>query len=316
MKLKSSPPKREVFLFITLFMKYQNLLQTIGDTPVIKLRRYSHNPKVTLLAKLEGTNPGGSIKDRVALFMILDAQKKGLLEKDKTIIEATSGNTGIGLAMLSAYFGYKFIAVIPETASIERRKLLEAYGSDVVVTDGKLGTNHAIKVVEDIIKKNSNKYIQLNQFSNIMNASSHYATTGKEIIHAVPKITHFVVGMGTGGTLMGVGKRLKEFNPKIQIIGVEPKISSAIQGLRNMKAYTPSVYQESALDKKLELKYDEPAFELARDLFRKEGLSVGISSGAALWGAIEISKTLKQGTILTIFPDKGDRYTSTRLFTV
>jgi len=149
-----------------------------------------------------------------------------------------------------------------------------------------------------------------------MNVSAHYVTTGKEIIDAVPKITHLVAGMGTGGTLMGVGKRLKEFNPKIQIVGVEPKALSTIQGLRNMKAYTPSIYQESTLDRKLKLKYDEPAFELARDLFRREGLSVGISSGAALWGAIEISKKIKQGIIVVIFPDRGDRYISTRLFTV
>ncbi|MFH0772956.1 MAG: cysteine synthase [bacterium] len=299
---------------MTKHMKYQHLLETIGNTPIIELKRYSPNSQITILAKLEGNNPGGSIKDRIALYMILDAQKKGILSKDKTIIEATSGNTGIGLAMIAAYLGYSFTAVMPESVSIERRKLLEAYGSKIILTEGKLGTNHAIEVAKNIVKENKDKYIQLDQFNNNMNVMAHYETTGKEIIHTIPTITHFVAGMGTGGTLMGVGKRLKKYTSNIQIIGIEPKVSSTIQGLRNMKAYVPSIYQESYLDVKLDLEHDEPAFELARDVFKREGVSVGISSGAALWGAIEVSKKIKKGVIVTVFPDRGDRYISTGLF--
>ena len=295
-------------------MKYKNILQTIGKSPLIELKRYSHNPKVTIVAKLEGGNPGGSIKDRIALFMILDAQKKGLLKKGNTIIEATSGNTGIGLAMISAYLGYQFTAVMPESASIERRKLLRAYGAEIILTDGKKGTNYAIEVTKNMVKENINTYVHLDQFNNIMNVAAHYETTGKEIIKSIPAITHFVAGMGTGGTLMGVGKRLKEYSSKIQIIGIEPKPFSTIQGLRNMNAYVPSIYRVENLDLKLDLETDEPAFEFVRDLFKKEGVSVGMSSGAALWGAIEMSKKITEGVIVTIFPDRGDRYTSTGLF--
>jgi len=293
-------------------MKYNSLLSTIGDTPIVELKNYS-SKSVKILAKLEGSNPGGSVKDRVAFFMIKDAQRKGLLIQGSEIIEATSGNTGIGLAMLSAVFGYKFIAVMPESVSIERRKLLEAYGAKIILTDGEKGTNYAIKVAKKIVKENK-KYIMLDQFNNFSNVKAHYETTGVEIIRDVPKLTYFVAGMGTGGTLMGVGEKLKEYRDDIQVVGVEPKPFSKIQGLRNMKAYTPTIYKESNLDQKLIIPDDKLAFDLAKDIFRKEGISVGISSGAALWGAIEISKKINSGVIVTLFPDRGDRYTSTALF--
>lgn len=293
-------------------MKYNTLLQTIGNTPVVELKKYS-SKNVKILAKLEGNNPGGSVKDRIALFMIKDAQRKGLLMQGSEIIEATSGNTGIGLAMLSVVFGYKFTAVMPESASIERRKLLEAYGAKIILTDGEKGTNYAIEVAQKIVKENK-KYIMLDQFNNLSNIKAHYKATGVEIVRDVPKITHFVAGMGTGGTLMGAGKRLKEYRDNIQVVGIEPKPFSTIQGLRNMKAYTPAIYTESMLDKKLFIPDDKLAFDLARDVFKKEGISVGISSGAALWGAIEVSKKIKSGVIVTLFPDRGDRYVSTALF--
>ena len=295
-------------------MKYKNLLNIIGNTQVVELTKFSPNNKVKILAKLEGSNPGGSVKDRIAYFMIMEARKKGSLNKNITIIEATSGNTGIGLAMISAYFGYKFTAVMPESVSIERRKLIKAYGAEIILTDGAKGTNYAIQVANNLVKNNPGKFVQLDQFNNKMNVEAHYQTTGKEIIKQVPNIVHFVAGMGTGGTLMGVGKRLKEHNQNIKVIGVEPKTGSTIQGLRNMKAYIPTIYKEDFLDKKLDLIEDMLAFDLARELYRKEGLSVGISSGAALWGAIEVAKTLKSGVIVTLFPDRGDRYTSTQLF--
>jgi len=289
-------------------MKYKKLLQTIGNTPMVELSRYSPSPKIKILAKLEGSNPGGSIKDRIAFYMIKNAENKGLIKPDKIIIEPTSGNTGIGLAMISAIKKYKFIAVMPESVSVERQKILKKYGAEIIFTDGSKGTNYAIEFAHHLIK-NEKKYLMIDQFNNPANILAHYQTTGVEIVNQVPKITYFVAGMGTGGTLMGVGKRLKEFNKNIKIIGIEPMPGSKIQGLRNMKAYTPSIYDEKKLDGKLDIK-DESAFELMNDLFKNEGLSVGISSGAALWGAIEIAKKIKSGTIVTIFPDRGDRYLS------
>lgn len=258
----------------------KNLLQTIGNTPMVELKRYS-TKNVRILAKLEGNNPGGSVKDRISLFMIREAEERGLL-KGKELLEPTSGNTGIGLAMIAAIRGYQFTAVMPESVSLERRKLLEAYGAKIILTDGVKGTNYAIKVAREIVAKNKSKYLMLDQFENKVNVLAHYETTGREIIKQAVKITHFVAGMGTGGTLMGVGKRLKEFNQQVQVVGIEPKAGSKIQGLRNMGELVPGIYKEEKLDDKLLMTDDQPAFELARDLFKKEGLSVGISSGAAL----------------------------------
>lgn len=295
-------------------MSHKNLLDTIGNTPVVELKRYSPNKKIKIFAKLEGNNPGGSVKDRVALYMINKARKMGLLTNGKKIIEATSGNTGIGLAMISAIYGYKFVAVMPECVSIERRKLLQAYGAEIMLTDGVRGTDYAIQITLDLIKNHGDKYLMLDQFSNQANVLAHYETTGMEIINSVPRITHFVAGMGTGGTLMGTGKRLKKYKKNIRVIGIEPKKDSKIQGLRNMGNYVPAIFDEKKLDSKLRMVDDEPAFTLARDLFRKEGLSVGISSGAALWGAIEVARKIKEGIIVTVFPDRGDKYLSTALF--
>jgi cysteine synthase len=289
-------------------MKYKNLLQTIGNTPLIELSRYSPSSKIKILAKLEGNNPGGSIKDRIALYMIKDAEKKGLIKPGQTIVEPTSGNTGIGLAMISAVKKYKFTAIMPESVSIERRKILKKYGAEIILTNGSKGTNYAIEFAHNLIKK-ERKYLMIDQFNNPANVLSHYQTTGVEIINQAPEISYFVAGMGTGGTLMGVGKRLKEFNKNVKIVGIEPFPGSKIQGLRNMKAYVPSIYDEKKLDDKLNIE-DENAFELMNDLFKNEGLSVGISSGAALWGAIKVAKKIKFGIIVTIFPDRGDRYLS------
>jgi cysteine synthase B len=299
---------------MTRVMNYKTVLDTIGNTPIVELKRYSPNPNVTILAKLEGANPGGSIKDRIALYMMFDAQKRGLLDDGKIIIEATSGNTGIGIAMIAAIMGYKFLAVMPESASIERRKLLKAYGADILLTDGKLGTNYAIQVARKMVKEHPEKYVTLDQFENFANPLAHYETTGVEIVRDIPGVTHFAAGMGTGGTLMGVGRRLKEFNKDIQIVGVEPKAGSKVQGLRNMSAYTPPIFDKKNLDRVLSLEDDEKAFALAKDLFKKEGISVGMSAGAALWGAIEIAKEIDHGVIVIIFPDRGDKYFQTTLF--
>jgi cysteine synthase len=295
-------------------MYYKDIMNIIGNTPVVELHRYSVNPKVKILAKLEGNNPGGSVKDRIAFYMIMEAIKRNLISPTKIIMEPTSGNTGIGLAIISTILGYKFTAVMPESASVERRKLLKAYGAEILLTDGSKGTNYAIEVARNMAKEETAKYIMLDQFNNKANVLAHYETTGPEILKDVTGITHFVAGMGSGGTLMGVGRRLKEYNININVIGVEPKPMSKIQGLRNMSAYKPSIYNASNLDDKLNLEDDEIAFALALDLHKKEGLSVGISSGAALWGAIEISKKIKEGIIVTVFPDRGDKYLSTSLF--
>lgn len=292
-------------------MKSYKVLETIGNTPLVELSRYSPSKRVQIFAKLEGGNPGGSIKDRVAKHLIDTAIRERFLTKEKIIIEATSGNTGIGLAMVSAVYGYKFTAVMSESASIERQKMIRQYGADLILTNGNGGTNYALEVAKGIVKENPDKYVMLDQFSNIANVEAHYLSTGLEIIRDIPEITHFVAGMGTGGTLMGIGKRLKEFNGNIKIIGLEPKVGSKIQGLRNMTAYTPPIFDKSKLDSVISIADDEGAFELARDLFINEGISVGMSSGANLWGAIEVAKSVGDGNIVTVFPDRGDRYVST-----
>jgi len=293
-------------------MVYQSILDVIGNTPIVKIQKLNPNPRVSIFAKLEGNNPGGSVKDRIAKYMIEEAERRGLLRPGKIILEATSGNTGIGLALMAALRGYKFIAVMPKNAGIERKKLLKAYGADVVLSDPDRGTEGAIEVANEMLKKNKN-YIILDQYNNLANVLAHYEGTGAEIVRDVPEVDVFVAGMGTGGTLMGVGKRLKEHNPKIKIVGIEPYPKSKIQGLRNMEAHTPSIFDERKLDKKIRVK-DKDAFNTARSLFLKEGISVGISSGAAMWGAMEMAKEMKKGTVVVLFPERGEKYFSTPLF--
>lgn len=293
-------------------MRYNNILDTIGNTPTVELKTFSPKPGVKIFAKLEGGNPGGSIKDRVALRMIRYALEKGLLSKEKILLEATSGNTGIAMAMIAAILGYRFVAVMPGNVSVERTKLLKSYGAEIVLTDGSEGTNGAIRVAAEMVEKSGGLYVMLDQFNNPANVQAHYETTGAEIINDVPEITAFVAGMGTGGTLTGVGRRLKEYNPAIKIIGVEPPPNTRLQGLRNMEAYSPPVFDPSILDLKLRAP-EEECFTLARQLYTREGISAGISSGAALWGALEYGKTIAGGAIVTIFPDRGDKYLSTDL---
>jgi len=293
-------------------MASKNIIQTIGNTPLVELKHYSTD-KVKIFAKLEGNNPGGSVKDRIALYLIENALKNGLLTPNKIIFEATSGNTGIGIAMIATILGYKFIAVMPESASIERRRIMKAFGAEIILTDGTKGTNFAIETAKEMAEKNPN-YIILDQFANNANVQAHYETTAPEIITDAPNITHFVAGMGTGGTLMGVGKKLKEYNQAIQIVGIEPIPFSKVQGLRNMASFVPPIYDEKKLDQKLVIPEDKLAFELARELFKKEGISAGISSGAALWGALNLRDSISEGNIVTLFPDRGERYSSTALF--
>jgi cysteine synthase len=286
----------------------------IGNTPMVEIHYMSPNPNVRIFAKLEGRNPAGSVKDRICKAMIEAAERDGRLGpgSNKIILEPTSGNTGIGLAMMAAGRGYEFVAVIPESASVERRKMMAAFGAKFILTDGAKGTNWAIQVAHNLVKEND-QYLILDQFANPANPEAHYQTTAPEILRDVPEITHFVAGMGTGGTLMGVHKYFEEHKPEVAIVGLEPVAGSKIQGLRNMADYVPPIYQEKLLDEKLMLD-DQEAFLVARELSRVEGLFVGISSGAAMWGAIEIAKRIRDGTIVVIFPDGGEKYMSTPLF--
>lgn len=292
-------------------MLFNSIIDTIGHTPVTELKSYE-KPGIKMYAKLEGNNPGGSVKDRTAKYLIEKAEREGRLSGNKVILEATSGNTGIALAMIAALKGYKFVAVMPENASIERIKLLRSFGAKVVLTEGDKGTNGAIEVAREMAG-NDCKYFMPDQFSNPANPLAHYETTGREIIEDVPDVTALVAGVGTGGTLSGAGKRLKEYNAGIVLVGVEPSPQTKIQGLRNMEAYKPPVFNQDILDYIFSVP-DGEAFRLARELYLKEGISGGISCGAALWGALEYSKNIKSGNIVMIFPDRGDKYFSTELF--
>ncbi len=291
------------------------LLDAIGNTPLVEIRHLNPNPKVRLLAKLEYFNPGGSFKDRAALAMIDAGERSGELTPEKTVIEATSGNTGIGLAMVCAVKGYRLLLAMSERASIERQKILRARGAEILLTPGHLGTDGAIEEVYRLVLENPGVYFMADQFNNPANWQAHYHGTGPEIWEQTHgDVTMLVATMGTTGTLMGLSRRLKEFNPKIRIVGVEPYLGHAIQGLKNMKeAYRPEIYDKDRLDEKANVD-DEDAFEMTRQLARKEGLFVGMSSGAAMAVARKKAETLDGGTIVMIFPDGGERYLSTPVF--
>lgn len=294
-------------------MTTDTVLDLVGNTPIVELQHFSTNPAVRILAKLEGNNPGGSVKDRPVLFMFRDAEERGILKPGAKLLEATSGNTGIAMAMIAALRGYTFRAVMAESASIERRKVMKMYGADIVLTDAGGGTNLAIKTVQHMLEENPS-WVCLNQFENGANPRSHAETTGPEILRDVPDVTHVVAGMGTGGTLMGLAAFMHRQAPGVKVVGVEPIAGSKIQGLRNMAAYTPQIFSFDNLDQTLRMTDDAPAFGIAREIFRKEGISAGISCGAALWGAMELARTLERGVIVVVFPDRGDRYASTALF--
>jgi len=292
------------------------VIDSIGNTPLVKLESLCPNPRVTVLAKLEGNNPGGSVKDRIALAMVRDAEQNGRIRKGDTILEATSGNTGIGLAMVGAALGYKVVLTMPECVSTERRKVLEAFGAELILSPGCEGTDGAIKLARRMLDEAGTMYYMPNQFDNPANIRAHYNTTGKEIIEQTGgRVNAFVAGMGTTGTLMGAGRRLREFSPKVRIVGVEPTLGHKIQGLKNMQeSIMPKNYDPSFADEKITVA-DDDAFTTTRNLALHEGLFVGMSSGAAVWGALELAKRLDGGTIVVILPDRGDRYLSTSLFT-
>jgi cysteine synthase B len=288
-----------------------NILDTIGNTPLVKIQKLNPNPKVNIFAKLEGFNPTGSVKDRIALYMIKAAEKKGILNKEKTIIEPTSGNTGISLAMIGAIKGYKVKIVMPKTMSIERRKMIEFFGAELILVKEKEWRDGAIRFTKSLVKKNKN-LVLLNQYENEANVRAHYETTGKEIIEQMgdKKIDVFVAGIGTGGTITGVGRRLKEKYPDIKIVGVFPRPKTKIQGLKSIEeGYIPPILDLKIIDEKIIVK-DKDAFEMTKKLAKEEGIFVGLSSGAALFAALKIAKRLNSGNIVVIFPDRGEKYLS------
>ncbi|MGE0087698.1 MAG: cysteine--tRNA ligase [Desulfococcaceae bacterium] len=294
-----------------------SILDAIGNTPLVEIRKLNPNPNVRILAKLEYMNPGGSIKDRPALYMIEAGEKSGELTRDKTVIEATSGNTGIGLALVCSVKGYKLLLAMSEAVSEERRKILKARGADILLTPGHMGTDGAIEEVYRLVREYPYDYYMADQYNTDANWKAHYCGTGVEIWEQTcGEITMLVATMGTTGTLMGLSRRLKEYRQDIQIVGVEPYLGHKIQGLKNMKeAYEPGLFEKDRLDKKINVE-DEDAFEMTRRLAREEGLFVGMSSGAAMCIAAREARSLENGTIVVIFPDSGERYLSTPLFTV
>ena len=295
----------------------KNILDTIGNTPLIPIRRLDPGKEVTILAKMESFNPGGSIKDRIALSMIEGAEERGELTKDKIILEASSGNTGIGLAIVSAVKGYRCLIAMSEAASIERRQIMRAYGAEILLTPARLGTDGAIEAVYKLALENPDRYFCTDQYNNPDNCLAHYHGTAPEIWEQTGgKVDVVVTTMGTTGTLMGITQRFRELNPKVRIVGVEPYFGHGIQGLKNMKeSYRPGIFDKRLPDDIVNV-HDDEAFELIKRLACEEGLFVGMSSGAAMAVALSEAAKLEQGLVVVIFPDGGDRYLSTNIFSV
>ena len=292
-----------------------SVLSAIGNTPLVELTNMSENPKVRIFGKLEGCNPGGSIKDRTAWYMIRKAEESGELTAGKIILEPTSGNTGIAIAMIGAAKGYKVKLCMPECVSMERRRVLEAFGAEMVLTKACQKTDGAIIMAHEILAREPNVYYMPNQFENQSNILAHYETTAPEIwAQTDGKVDAFVAGMGTTGTLMGASHFFKDRKSGVRIVAVEPVMGHTVQGLKNMgEAIVPKIYDRSMLDDLMTVE-DDDAFGATRLLALREGVFTGMSSGAALCGALRLAKTMSSGNIVVIFPDRGDRYLSTSLF--
>jgi cysteinyl-tRNA synthetase len=293
------------------------ILDMIGNTPLVEIRHLNPNPQVRMLAKLEYVNPGGSIKDRPALSMITAGERSGELTPEKIVLEATSGNTGIGLALVCAVKGYRLLLAMSEAASLERRKILKARGAEIMLTPGHLGTDGAIEEVYRLAREYPERYFMTDQYNNPANWRAHYDTTAVEIWEQTGGCVDVLVAtLGTSGTLMGLSRRLKEFNPSVRIVGAEPFLGHKLQGLKNMKeAYCPEIFEKERLDAKPNVD-DEEAFEMTRRLAREEGLFVGMSSGAALVTACQEAQRMEAGTLVVVLPDGGERYLSTSVFDV
>lgn len=291
------------------------ILSTIGNTPVVELVRMNANPRVRLLVKLEGNNPGGSVKDRIALSMIEGAERRGELKPGMTILEATSGNTGIGISLVAACKGYRAVLTMSEGVSLERRRVLSALGAEIVLTPEAHGTDGAIMEARRMKEESPESYYMPDQFSNPDNIRAHYEGTGPEIWkQAGGEIDWFVGGMGTTGTLMGVASYFREKAPSVSILGVEPTMGHKVQGLKNMsEAIVPAIFDPSELDHRVVIQ-DESAYETSKRLSAEEGIFAGMSSGAALRAALDLAREMDSGTIVALLPDRGDRYVTTVLY--
>jgi cysteine synthase B len=293
---------------------YGSILDTIGNTPLVEVSQLSPNPAVRILAKLEGQNPGGSVKDRIALNMIEEAEADGSLKPGQTILEPSSGNTGIGLAMVCRVKGYKLRVVMPENVSVERRQLLEIFGAEIVFSPGSEGSNGAVRMAQRLAKE-SDDVAFLFQYGNPANPGAHVKTTGPEIWRDCPEVTHVVAGLGTAGTLMGLSRYLKERNPAIQMWAVEPPSGEMVDGLRNLDdGFVPPVYDPERIDRKLIVRPRE-SIEWTRRLTNEAAIFAGISSGAAMAGAAKAAAQLAEGVIVTVMADGGWKYLSTGAWT-
>jgi cysteine synthase B len=293
-------------------------LHLIGHTPLLEITKLTRglSPRVRLFAKLEGFNPGGSVKDRPALNMIQEGLRTEALLPGKTILDSTSGNTGIALAMIGAVLGYPVELVMPANVSIERKKIILAYGAKITFSSEFEGSDGAIRLCRQILHDSPDRYFKPDQYFNEANPLAHYRTTGPEIWYQTQgKVTHFVAGIGTGGTIMGTGRFLKERNPQVQIIAVEPDDAfHGLEGLKHMaSSIVPGIYHENELDRKISVS-TENAYETVYRLGREEGILVGQSSGAALWAALSVAREINEGLVVTLFPDFGDKYISTTLW--
>ena len=296
-------------------MKFNNILETIGGTPLVRINRIWNHPAITIWAKLEGCNPMGSVKERPALYMIEAAEKEGLLKTGMTILESSSGNTGIGLALVGAVKGYPVTIVMPQKVSTERRKILKALGAEIVYTSETGGSDEAWDIADRMNRENPGKYFYTLQYSNLENTRSHYDATANEIWSDLEgRVDAVVIGIGTCGTIVGVGRRIKELNPKVRVVAIEPQRSHTQQGLRNMEdCRVPELMDWSVIDEKIIIN-DDHAFAYARRLAKEEGIFAGISSGTAIVGAIEVAKKMERGNVVTILPDRAEKYYSTPLF--
>ena len=294
-------------------MRSDNIVDAIGNTPMVEIASFNPSPSVRIFAKLEGHNPTGSVKDRIARAMVRAAEADGLLSKDRTIIEPTSGNTGISLAMVTRRLGYRFTAVMPENVGPERTQLLRAYGAEIIYSPGEGGTNHAIEVAQQMVAADDS-YVMLYQYGNAANPGAHYATTGPEILAELPEVTHFVAGLGTGGTLMGTGRRLKEHNRSVKVVAAVPEPDDGIQGLRSLEdGFVPPILDLKVLDARIMVTGKE-SFRMTAELLRREGVFAGVSSGAVLAAELRTAQRLDHGNIVCLFADGGWKYLNTGLW--
>ncbi len=295
-------------------MRYNSILDTIGNTPLVELKSFSPRPGVQIFAKLEGANPSGSIKDRIAKKMIEEAEASGKLTADSILLEPTSGNTGIALAMIARVKGYRFTAVMPDNVTQERRQMLELYGADIIFSDGAMGSNGAVKLARELAASDE-RYVMLYQYGNQANPRAHYDGTALEIIEDLPDLDVFVAGLGTGGTLTGCARRLKEYNPAIKIVAAEPLQGEGVQGLRSLEdGFVPPVFDQTLVDAKI-LVMSIDAIRRTRQLKDQEGIFAGPSCGAALHAALRVAANLEHGKIVVILADGGWKYLSEDLWT-